>query len=278
MTPGLMVGVATFVYNTFPTTHRAAPPPRYKTPGHLQATYQSITDLAHVPTLNMSYSKTGLLVIAAVICLARGGLVDNTISGGGWSSSDCLGRAEPLGCLASRAVLLLDRASRSAQIDLVPGLVSLTGEPSRAPRTLASAEEIEASLPEQASERSSKVLDMVYQAAVNFLKGRSLQIQLPEEAPETLDRAIEEGEFRTSVSGPCRVVSCWISKTFHKCFLKWRAENHRSLIKYYPLKRNSCASFFFCPFAVSIRNCIFSFEFFMKTKKRNIMGVRDTMS
>jgi hypothetical protein len=91
-----------------------------------------------------------------------------------------------------KAAALLNRAARSASIELVPGVTinKDTTDDSRAGRALSEAE-LENSLPADASERSGRVFDMVMDNAINFLQTHSMQVKLP---ANEIARSLETGE------------------------------------------------------------------------------------
>lgn len=103
-----------------------------------------------------------------------------------------------LNCLGVKAVTVLDRASRMEDIALLPG-VSLVqnaeamDDLTRAGRALMTEAEIQNALPQEPSERSSRLMDMLYDATVRFLQSHSLQLKMPQDAPEAIQRALEEG-------------------------------------------------------------------------------------
>ena len=127
-------------------------------------------------------------MVLRLVSLVAGGVIDNRVE-------DCTGREDPLGCLAATAVVAIDRASRMQDIEVLPG-VSLVKEADwRESRQLSTAEELEAGLQQQQpQDRTSKMLDLLYDAGLRFLQSHSLKIKVPEGAPETLQRALEECE------------------------------------------------------------------------------------
>jgi hypothetical protein len=130
----------------------------------------------------------------ALVCMLGAGVwgavVDNRVDDD-WSG--CGGREDALSCLGARAVAAMDRAARMADIQLLPGVTLVKEKDVRSGRALLSPREIEESLPEEPQERSSRLLDLAYDAALRFLQSHSLKLQVPENMPETLERALEEG-------------------------------------------------------------------------------------
>lgn len=97
-------------------------------------------------------------------------------------------------CLGVKAVTLMNRAARMDEVSLVDGVVSFvsSGEIDRTGRAL-SESELENSLPEETSQKTSRLFDLFLDAALRFFKSHSLQFKLPETAPAELQRAFEEG-------------------------------------------------------------------------------------
>lgn len=113
--------------------------------------------------------------------------------------SDCGSEdvTEVMNCLGVKAVAVLDRAARMGNIELYSGMTLAKNseylEDSRNGRALLSEAEISQSLPQDPSERSSRLLDLLYDATVRFLQSHTFQVKLPQGAPESLARALEEG-------------------------------------------------------------------------------------
>ncbi|XP_014282870.1 uncharacterized protein [Halyomorpha halys] len=130
----------------------------------------------------------GLVLLVAGF--VAGGIIDNRVE-------DCSARDDPMGCLTATAVVAIERASRMQDIEVLPG-VSLVKEADwRESRQLTSAEQLEADLQaQQPEDRTSKMLDLLYDAGLRFLKSHSLKLKVPEGAPETLQRALEEGRAK----------------------------------------------------------------------------------
>ncbi|XP_075210978.1 uncharacterized protein LOC142318289 [Lycorma delicatula] len=103
-----------------------------------------------------------------------------------------------LNCLGVKAVTVLDRASRMDDIALLPGISLVpnsdaTDDLTRAGRALMTEAEIQNALPQDPSERSSRLMDMLYDATLRFLQSHTLQLKMPQDAPEAIQRALEEG-------------------------------------------------------------------------------------
>lgn len=113
--------------------------------------------------------------------------------------SDCGSEdvTEVMNCLGVKAVAVLDRAARMGNIELYSGMTLAKNseyvEDSRNGRALLSEAEISQSLPQDPSQRASRLLDLLYDATVRFLQSHTFQFKLPQGAPESFSRALEEG-------------------------------------------------------------------------------------
>lgn len=107
--------------------------------------------------------------------------------------------SDVLSCLGVKAVTVMNRAARVGDVELIQG-VSLVkssdyDEVTRNGRSMLTESEVENSLAlQQPSERTSRLLDMIYDSALRFLQSHTLQFKLPKIAPESLQRALEEGK------------------------------------------------------------------------------------
>ncbi|XP_059468374.1 uncharacterized protein LOC132192428 [Neocloeon triangulifer] len=140
---------------------------------------------------------SGLLVAAAFFLLTDAAAVPETSSE--WKIvskvlDDCISKEETFNCLGVKAAAFMQRAQRSANIELVPGVVIKkdSNDDSRAGRALSEAE-LENSLPVEASERSGRVFDMLMDGAVNFLQSHSLEVKLP---ASDIARSLETGRLK----------------------------------------------------------------------------------
>ncbi|RZF48330.1 hypothetical protein LSTR_LSTR010293 [Laodelphax striatellus] len=156
-----------------------------------------------------SFYVSGLLVCLLAYTSAAPRLEDNEVIGrsveddGGWKLiskilSDCGSddTSRVMGCLGVKAVSALDRAARAERISVLPGVSLIRSDSEdadRAGRALLTEDELQNSLPQDPSERSSRLVDMLFDSAFRFMKTHSLQLKFPEEAPEALQRALEEG-------------------------------------------------------------------------------------
>lgn len=113
--------------------------------------------------------------------------------------SEC--NAEEVGdimdCLGVKAVAVLDRAARMGNIEVLSGVTlakNPEAEDSRFGRALLTETEISQSLPQEPSQRSARLLDLLYDSALRFLQSHTLQVKVPQGAPESFARALEEGK------------------------------------------------------------------------------------
>ncbi|XP_065350931.1 uncharacterized protein LOC135946577 [Cloeon dipterum] len=139
----------------------------------------------------------GLLVAAAFAFLAEAAAVPEQSSEWKIMSrvfDDCLGKEETINCLGLKAAAALQRAQRAANLELAPGVVitKQNVEGVRDGRALSEAE-LENSLPAEASERSGRVFDIVFDSAINFLKSHSLEVKLP---ASDIARSLETGRLK----------------------------------------------------------------------------------
>jgi len=106
-------------------------------------------------------------------------------------------------CFGLKAVAYMQKLNRMDHVQLLDGISFVgSGEIDRSGRALSEAE-LENSLPEESSQKTSRLLDMFLDAAVKFLKTHTLQFKLPESAPNDLARAFEEGNFFPYYSSCC---------------------------------------------------------------------------
>lgn len=128
-----------------------------------------------------------LFVVSQVYSAIVDNRVDDTIT-------ECTKHEDLLTCLGTRAIAAIDRAGRMSDIPIMDGITLVKEREYRAGRVLMSAEQIEAALPRDAEERSSKLTDLAYDSVLRFLQSHSLHLRMPQDAPETLQRALEEGQ------------------------------------------------------------------------------------
>lgn len=97
-------------------------------------------------------------------------------------------------CMGIKAVTLMNRVARMDEVKILDGVAFVSsGEIDRTGRAL-SESELENSLPEETSQKTSRLLDLFLDAALRFFKSHTLQFRLPESAPGDLKRALEEGK------------------------------------------------------------------------------------
>lgn len=105
--------------------------------------------------------------------------------------------AEVMNCLGVKAVAILDRAARMGNIEILSGINlnknTEVPEDNRNGRALMTENEISQSLPQDPTQRTSRLMDLLYDATVRFLQSHTLQLKMPEGAPESFSRALEEG-------------------------------------------------------------------------------------
>ncbi|KAL0277507.1 UNVERIFIED_CONTAM: hypothetical protein PYX00_004759 [Menopon gallinae] len=147
--------------------------------------------------------SSALVLIALVPCVL-GGLVnpqenevftgrsDGVMESAFKLMSDC--RKTDFGtCFGVKAVSLLNRMARMDNVNIFDGVSFVrTGEVDRSGRAL-SESELENSLPEEPSQKSSRLVDLFLDAALRFFKSHTLQLRLPESTSADLQRAFEEG-------------------------------------------------------------------------------------
>lgn len=106
---------------------------------------------------------------------------------------DCLEEEALFSCLMIKASSALQRAARSSNIELIEGITFVRDTPmERSGKSLKAENELEMlnELPREASDRTLKLVTMLYEGAVSFLKSHSLKINVPE---ESISRALVEG-------------------------------------------------------------------------------------
>lgn len=98
-------------------------------------------------------------------------------------------------CLGVKTVVVLDRASRAGSIDLVGGVTLVKNDDAESLRNGRSLteEDIQNSIDANPAERSSRLLDLLFESATKFLSSHSLEFKFPKTSPQELQRAFEEG-------------------------------------------------------------------------------------
>ncbi|KAK6621945.1 hypothetical protein RUM44_001752 [Polyplax serrata] len=152
-----------------------------------------------------------ILVIGALVQCALGGIVnpqENEIFAGrstdGFDGAvkfftDC--QEKDLGtCLGVKAVTIMSRMARMEDLKLYDGISFVrSGEVDRTGRAL-SESELENSLPEETSQKRSRLIDLFVDATFRFLKSHSLQLRMPESTSMEIERALQEGRGKIKKS------------------------------------------------------------------------------
>ncbi|XP_015173229.1 PREDICTED: uncharacterized protein LOC107064733 [Polistes dominula] len=96
---------------------------------------------------------------------------------------DCLERENELfSCIFVKAATTLDRASRSSDIQLLDGIVFVRDKPmERSAKSLKTELDVMNELPKDSTERALKLVSMIYESAMSFMKSHSLKLSIPEE-------------------------------------------------------------------------------------------------
>ncbi|CAB0043815.1 unnamed protein product [Trichogramma brassicae] len=97
------------------------------------------------------------------------------------SDLDCNESADMLTCLAVKASSTLERAARSADINIIDGVTFVRDTPvERAGKALKSESEIMSELPADSTQKAMAVATMMYENAANFLQSHSLKVDMSE--------------------------------------------------------------------------------------------------
>jgi len=138
--------------------------------------------------------STMLLAVA----MAAPGLMDNQVESDNSIVSkifqSCSESGDLTTCLAVKGISALNRAARSNNLEIIPGVTFLKNPSysSRAGKAL-SENEIVASLPADASGKTGRLFDLAMDSVSNFFSSHKLEVQFPEETTTDIARAIEEG-------------------------------------------------------------------------------------
>ncbi|CAB0043816.1 unnamed protein product [Trichogramma brassicae] len=99
------------------------------------------------------------------------------------SHNNCNESDDMLSCYAVKAITVLDRASRSADINLIDGVSFVREGPvERSGKALKSESEIMSELPADSTEKAMAVATMMYDNAANFLQSHSLKVDMSEDS------------------------------------------------------------------------------------------------
>nr|XP_014096325.1 uncharacterized protein LOC106621844 [Bactrocera oleae] len=147
------------------------------------------------------FATTSLLFVSC-ICAAPS-VQDNRVEGENGSSlalaarylGSCFEAEDMTTCFAVKGITALNRAARSNNIELVNGISFKRDSASSVARggKALSESEIYAQLPENAEERSGRLVDIAMQNAADFLSSHSLEVKIPAEATQEMARALDEG-------------------------------------------------------------------------------------
>ncbi|XP_035729594.1 uncharacterized protein LOC118444922 [Vespa mandarinia] len=96
---------------------------------------------------------------------------------------DCLEHENELfSCIFVKAVTTLDRAARSNDIQLIDSVVFVRDKPmERTAKNLKTELDVMNELPKDTSDRAFKLVSMLFDSAMSFMKSHSLKISMPEE-------------------------------------------------------------------------------------------------
>ncbi|KAL2746248.1 hypothetical protein V1477_004618 [Vespula maculifrons] len=96
---------------------------------------------------------------------------------------DCFERENELfSCIFVKAATTLDRAARSSDIQLIDGVMFVRDKPmERSAKNLKTELDVMNELPKDTSDRALKLVSMLFDSAMSFMKSHSLKISMPEE-------------------------------------------------------------------------------------------------
>lgn len=113
---------------------------------------------------------------------------------------DCMGQeySEMAHCFGVKTVAVIDRASRMNSISILPGVtfVADNEELQRSGRALMTEEEIENTISADPNEKSSKLMDLLFDSVGRFLQTHTLQFRIPKSSSHELQRALDEGRAK----------------------------------------------------------------------------------
>jgi hypothetical protein len=151
-----------------------------------------------------------VLSILIACTIAAPGVIENSVSDDSTFDNfvkyfgNCADSGELTTCLAVKGISVLNRAARSANIDVIPGVTFArdTSAPARGGKSL-SENEIMTSLPADKKEKHGRLFDLAMESMNNFLNTHSLQFKVPAETRQEVARAFEEGRGKMKkVMGP----------------------------------------------------------------------------
>ncbi|KAJ8684348.1 hypothetical protein QAD02_020140 [Eretmocerus hayati] len=104
--------------------------------------------------------------------------------------SSCAAESDLTTCLKLRALGLVERASRSVNIDVIDGLRIVQTEEAKAnSRDARSLNEVEASLPADPVAREAAVDDALIERGARFLSTHTVELSMPKEVSRALDES-----------------------------------------------------------------------------------------
>ncbi|XP_017046570.1 uncharacterized protein LOC108091737 [Drosophila ficusphila] len=120
---------------------------------------------------------------------------DNTLGRAARYLGACLESDDMATCLAVKGITALNRAARSNNIELASGVTFQRDPASPVPRTgkSLSEQDVYAELPQNADERTGRLVDLAISSATDFLSSHNLEFKLPAETTQQVARALDEG-------------------------------------------------------------------------------------
>ncbi|XP_037730078.1 uncharacterized protein LOC119560614 [Drosophila subpulchrella] len=120
---------------------------------------------------------------------------DNTLGRAARYLGACLESDDMATCLAVKGITALNRAARSNNIELASGVTFQRDPASPVSRTgkSLSEQDVLAELPQNADERTGRLVDMAISSAAEFLSSHNLEFKLPAETTQQVARALDEG-------------------------------------------------------------------------------------
>ncbi|KAH8383731.1 hypothetical protein KR009_010247 [Drosophila setifemur] len=120
---------------------------------------------------------------------------DNTLGRAARYLGACLESDDMATCLAVKGITALNRAARSNNIELASGVTFQRDPASPVPRSgkSLSEQDVYADLPQNADERTGRLVDLAISSATDFLGSHNLEFKLPAETTQQVARALDEG-------------------------------------------------------------------------------------
>ncbi|XP_039492692.1 uncharacterized protein LOC120452506 [Drosophila santomea] len=120
---------------------------------------------------------------------------DNTLGRAARYLGACLESDDMATCLAVKGITALNRAARSNNIELASGVTFQRDPASPVARTgkSLSEQDVYAELPQNADERTGRLVDLAVSSAADFLSTHNLEFKLPAETTQQVARALDEG-------------------------------------------------------------------------------------